>query len=82
MIQSIRWMLILLALVVGFTSSYVLENYSLQDSIRRGQITARWTCTQKSNSSNLMKKEMLDTVFSKQIQTGGLHENQNRKTNR
>ena len=55
-------------LAVGFTSSYVLENYSLQDSIWRGQITARWTCTQKSNSSNLMKKEMLDAVFRKQMQ--------------
>ena len=36
-------------LAVGFLSSDVLGGYSLEDSIRRGQIAARYTCTQKAS---------------------------------
>ena len=51
------------ALAVGVLSSYLLDGYSLEDSIRRGQIAARYTCTQKASSSNLIKRDMLDRYF-------------------
>jgi sugar/nucleoside kinase (ribokinase family) len=41
-------------LAVGFLSSYVLEGYSLDESVRRGQIAARHTCTQKATTSSLI----------------------------
>ncbi len=47
-------------LAVGFLSSYVLENYDLETSILRGQITARYTCSQRASSSNLITQEQLD----------------------
>ena len=50
-------------LAVGFLSSYFLDGYSLEDSILRGQITARYTCTQKASSSNLITKEKLDMFY-------------------
>ena len=50
-------------LAVGFLSSFVLDDYSLRDSIRRGQITARYTCTQKASSSSLMTWEKLEHYF-------------------
>ena len=50
-------------LAVGFLSSYVLDGYSLDDSIRRGQIAARYTCTQKASSSNLITRAELDRYF-------------------
>jgi sugar/nucleoside kinase (ribokinase family) len=51
------------ALAVGFLSSYVLEGYGLDDSIRRGQIAARYTCTIKASSSDLITADRLDTLF-------------------
>jgi sugar/nucleoside kinase (ribokinase family) len=51
------------ALAVGFLSSYILDGYSLDDAIRRGQIAARYTCTQKASSSNLIKRDVLDRYF-------------------
>ncbi len=48
------------ALAVGFLSSYVLGSYSLEDSVLRGQIAARHTCTQKASSSTLINAELLD----------------------
>ena len=51
------------SLAVGFLTSYVLDGYSLEDSIRRGQIAARYTCTQKATSSNLITGEQLATYF-------------------
>lgn len=51
------------ALAVGFLASYVLDGYSLEDSLRRGQIAARYTCTLKASSSNLMKPDMLEHYF-------------------
>jgi sugar/nucleoside kinase (ribokinase family) len=47
------------SLAVGFLSSYVLAGYSLEDSIRRGQIAARYTCTQKASSAHLITPELL-----------------------
>ena len=51
------------ALAVGFLTGYVLEGYSLHDSIRRGQIAARHTCTQRASSSNLITAEQLEYHF-------------------
>ena len=47
-------------LAVGFLSSYVLNGLSLEDSIRCGQIVARYTCTQKASSSALITAEQLN----------------------
>ena len=51
------------ALAVGFLSSYVLDGYALDDAIRRGQIAARYTCTIKASSSNLITAEKLGALF-------------------
>ena len=51
------------SLAVGFLTSYVLEGYSLQDSIRRGQIAARHTCTQRASSSGLITAGQLERYF-------------------
>ncbi len=53
-------------LAVGFLSSYVLEGYSLEDSIRRGQIAARYTCAQKASSSQLISSEIMQRYFIRQ----------------
>jgi len=50
-------------LAVGFLASYVLDGYPLIDAVCRGQITARYTCTQKASSSNLISKEELERYF-------------------
>jgi sugar/nucleoside kinase (ribokinase family) len=50
-------------LAVGFLTSYVLDGYSLTDSVWRGQITARYTCTQKASSSQLISMEKLDRYY-------------------
>lgn len=47
-------------LAVGFLVSHVLEGRSLEDSIRRGQIAARYTCALKATSSGLITREQLD----------------------
>ena len=51
-------------LAVGFLTSYVLDDYPLEDAIRRGQIAARHTCTQKATSSSLITSERLASLFS------------------
>jgi acarbose 7IV-phosphotransferase len=50
-------------LAVGFLSSYVLDGYSLEDAVRRGQIAARYTCTWKANSSQLITTEIMRHYF-------------------
>lgn len=50
-------------LAVGFLSSYVLDSCSLEDAILRGQIVARYTCTQKASSSSLITREQLEHYF-------------------
>lgn len=50
-------------LAVGFLASYVLDGYSLIDSVWRGQIAARYTCALKASSSNLITLEELDQFF-------------------
>ncbi len=44
-------------LAMGFLSSFVVDKCGLQDSIRRGQITAQYTCAQKASSSSLITRE-------------------------
>jgi sugar/nucleoside kinase (ribokinase family) len=51
-------------LAVGFLSSYMLDNYSLPTSITRGQIVARYTCTQKASSASLITPLQLAHYFS------------------
>lgn len=53
------------ALAVGFLSSYFLDGFSLDDSILRGQIAARFTCTIKASSSALITRKQLDEEFKK-----------------
>ena len=50
-------------LAVGFLSSYVFERESLENSIKYGQICARYTCSIKASSSNLISKEQLDILY-------------------
>lgn len=50
-------------LAVGFLCSYILDHYSLRDSVLRGQIAARHTCTQKASSSSLITPEQLERHF-------------------
>ena len=50
-------------LAVGFLTSYVLDGYSLQDSILRGQIAARHTCTVRASSSDLVTGEQMEARF-------------------
>ncbi|MEW5872549.1 MAG: carbohydrate kinase family protein [Chloroflexota bacterium] len=52
-------------LALGFLSSYVLDGYSLEDSIRRGQIVARYTCTLKASTSKLISPQQLENTFAK-----------------
>jgi sugar/nucleoside kinase (ribokinase family) len=54
-------------LAVGFLSRNVLDYYSLRDSILRGQITARYTCTQKASSSTLITPEQLERHFQDRV---------------
>ena len=51
------------ALAVAFLSSYVMDGYSLEDSILRGQIAARHTCTLKASSSQLISIDQLDAYY-------------------
>ena len=54
-------------LAIGFLSSYFLEDLPLSDSILRGQITARHTCSQKGSSSNLITLEELDKKYKEEL---------------
>jgi sugar/nucleoside kinase (ribokinase family) len=50
-------------LAVGFLSSYVLEGYSVEESIKRGQIAARYTCAQMAASSSLITAGKMADYF-------------------
>ena len=54
------------SLAVGFLSSYLLDGRSLDDSIRRGQIAARYACSIKAFSSALITDGMLERYFEAQ----------------
>ena len=51
------------ALAVGFLSSYVMDGFSLNDSVLRGQIAARHACTLKATSSQLISMDQLDAHY-------------------
>ena len=51
------------SLAVGFLNSHFFEGYSLEDSILRGQIAARYACTQKASSSTLISLEQLEREY-------------------
>ncbi len=51
------------ALAVGFLSSFVGDGFSLEQAIHRGQIAARYTCTKKATSSDLITAEKLEYYF-------------------
>jgi sugar/nucleoside kinase (ribokinase family) len=53
------------ALAVGFLSSYVLDGGSLAASVMRGQIAARYTCTQKAASGRLITPDIMRRYFEK-----------------
>ncbi len=50
-------------LAVGFLTSYLMDSYSLEDSILRGQIVARYTCSRKADSTYLITRAQLDEYF-------------------
>jgi acarbose 7IV-phosphotransferase len=50
-------------LATGFLTSYLLDGYSVENSILRGQITARYTCGQKASTDNLITRDKLDAYF-------------------
>lgn len=50
-------------LAVGFLSSFILEGYSLEESILRGQIAARYTCSIKATTSKLITSDALDHYY-------------------
>lgn len=50
-------------LAAAFLAGYVLEGHSLPDSILRGQIAARHTCTLKASSSDLITAAQLEQRF-------------------
>lgn len=52
-------------LAVGFLASrYLEEGFSLDEAVLRGQLVARYTCTQKASSSHLISREQLETFYS------------------
>ena len=53
------------ALAVGFLSSYLMDGYSLEDSVLRAQIAARYTCTQKASSSQLISMDQLNSYYNR-----------------
>ncbi|MHA1647214.1 MAG: carbohydrate kinase family protein, partial [Promethearchaeota archaeon] len=52
-------------LAVGFLSSYLLEGFSIEDSVLRGQIVARYTCEIKASTENLITRPQLEDYFIK-----------------
>jgi sugar/nucleoside kinase (ribokinase family) len=55
------------SLAVGFLSSYVLDGYSLEESILRGQIAARYACTIKGSSAELIDAAALDDAYQRYL---------------
>ncbi|HMA61030.1 MAG TPA: PfkB family carbohydrate kinase, partial [bacterium] len=50
------------SLAVGFLSSHLLEEKNLRESIQLGQLTARYTCTQKASTSKLISRNKLEKL--------------------
>ncbi|MBP7461963.1 MAG: carbohydrate kinase family protein [Candidatus Delongbacteria bacterium] len=50
-------------LACGFLAAYGLDGYSPEDAVLRAQITARYTCSLRASSSNLIRREQLDAYY-------------------
>jgi sugar/nucleoside kinase (ribokinase family) len=50
-------------LAVGFLAGYCLDGFSLEESVLRGQIAARYKCMQKATSSQLISSAQLDAYY-------------------
>jgi sugar/nucleoside kinase (ribokinase family) len=50
------------SLAVGFLSSYLLDGFSLEQSIRRGQLAARTCCSQSGRNKQLITRQELDRL--------------------
>ena len=48
------------AFAAGFLVSRVLESREVEDSVKRGQICARYKCAQKSSSANMITRKLLE----------------------
>jgi sugar/nucleoside kinase (ribokinase family) len=59
------------ALAVGFLTSFALDRRDLDASLLRGQIAARYTCTQKASSSQLITAAQLDRYAQMHQHDGG-----------
>ncbi len=53
------------SLAAGFLTSRYFHGYSLEESILRGQIAARFACSVKGDSSRLIEARQLDAAFRK-----------------
>jgi acarbose 7IV-phosphotransferase len=51
------------SLAIGFLSSFYLDGHPVEDAVQRGQIAARWKCSQRASSSRLITREELDRRF-------------------
>jgi len=51
------------SLAVGFLSSYILDGYTIEESILRGQIAARFACSIKATSSDLITADQLEQRY-------------------
>jgi len=52
-------------LAVGFLSQYFLEGRSIEQSIMSAQIVARYTCSKKASTKNLITQKILNDVLNK-----------------
>ena len=50
-------------LAVGFLSAYYFDKLSLKDAITQAQIVARYTCSLRASTSNLISRKELDEYF-------------------
>ena len=48
------------ALAVGFLVAHELEGRSIEESVLRGQLSARWTCAQRATSALAITADRLD----------------------
>ena len=60
LVEVVVAMMIFAMIATGFLSSHVLDRRDLRDSIRRGQIAARFTCAQKASSASLITPEQME----------------------
>jgi len=59
------------SLAAGFLSSYFFDGYSIRESVLRGQIAARYCCSKKGVSSELITKDHLDLLFEEKSEASG-----------